>query len=138
MKYVPEPYTSPDRYRMSVMGTILIACALFVVHCGKSKDDFPQMLLGMWITEAEPYQDRYIEFSREMIVFGTGAGAPNIYFIRKVHQKRNGQENEVTFVCTNTEDTEFVFVFRIEDGSDGLILRLNNPRAVVWSKITGQ
>jgi len=121
---------------MPVIGAILIACAFLTVHCGKTEDDFPEMLLGMWITEAERYQDRYIEFSREMIIFGTGAGAPNIYFIRNVDRKQNGPENEVTFVCTDTEDTEFVFLFHVEDGGDGPSLRLNNPREVVWNKTT--
>ena len=138
MKYMTEPNTSPGPYRMLVMGLILIACAFLTVHCGKTKDDFPQMLLGKWITVAERYQDRYIEFSREMIIFGTGTDAPNMYFIHKVKQKQNGPENEITFVCTNTEDTEFVFLFHVEDGRDGLKLRLNNPQNVVWNKVTEQ
>jgi hypothetical protein len=120
------------------MGSILIACVFLVAHCGKKEDDFPQILLGRWETEAERYQDRYIEFSRELIIYGTGADAPNIYFVRKVNQKQNGSETEYTFVCTDTEHTEFDFIFHVEGGGDSLNLRLNNPREVVWNKITEQ
>ncbi len=113
---------------------ISIACAFLNVHCGVTKDDFPRILLGKWTTESERYQDRYIEFSREMIVFGTGFDSPNIYIIRKVDQKRNGPENEYTFSCIDTDNTEFVFIFHVKSGGGDLSLRLNNPREVIWHK----
>lgn len=92
------------------------------------------MLLGIWVTDDERYQDRYIEFSRETIIFGTGEGSPNIYFIRGVDQERDGSENAYTFECNDSENTEFLFVFHVEEDRNGLIMRLNHPREVVWKK----
>ena len=116
------------------MRSILIVSVLAVVSCGQ-KIDFPSVLIGRWATEAERYEDRYIEISNEMITFGTGTGVPNMYFINEIDQKQNIPIAEYTFQCTNTEGTEFSFIFCLQNTGDRMELRLNNPRQIVWVKI---
>ena len=119
---------------MLVIVSILIGCVFLAVHCGKKEEAFPQILLGKWTTGSERYQDRYIEFRPGLMIFGTGNGIPNIFFIRSVEQTQNGPGKEYTFMCTNKVDTEFIFVFLVEGDGDSLTLRLKNPHEVVWKK----
>ena len=132
-----KPHTSLHRYQIGGTFLFSIACIFLTLHCGKTKDAFPQKLLGKWTTEAERYQDRYIEFRGEMIIFGTGDDTPNIFFTREVKQKRNGAGNEYMFMCNNEVDTEFIFDFFIDGVGDALTMRLKNPREVTWEKETG-
>ena len=137
MKYLFKKIPSPYRYPMPAILFILFTFLFFTVHCGSTKDEkaFSKEYLGKWTTKAERYQDRYIEITSDMVIFGTGNDAPNMFFIQKVNQKQNGPENECTFVCANQlEDTEFLFFFIFNDSDDGLTMRLKNPREVIWEK----
>ena len=116
---------------------VLITLSFLTAHCGNKKDEkaFPEELLVKWTTDVDRYQDRYIEITRDMVIFGTGDDAPNMFFVQKVDQKQNGAANEYTFTCTNQMgETEFLFFFIFEDTGDGLTMRLKNPREVVWEK----
>lgn len=94
------------------------------------------MLLGTWKTEAEQYEDRFIEIGKKIITFGTGEDIPNTYYIRGIDYNRLNDADEYTIMCVNAEDTEFRFIFYFENHENGLLMRLNNPRQVVWTKDT--
>ena len=115
---------------------VLAACLFSSVHCGKTEEAVPELLLGVWMTEDGRYQDRYIEFNSEMIIFGTGSNSPNIYLVDGIEQKRSGAEEEYAFRCRNAEGTGFRLVFHVEESPDGFMMRLNNPREVVWDRIS--
>ena len=131
-----KSYALRHRYQIPITFFISVACLFFTMHCGKTKDLFPQQFLGKWTTEADRYKGRHIEFSRETIIFGTGEDTPNIFFIREVEQKLNRPGNEYVFRCIDKEHTEFIFDFFIEGDPEALTLRLKNPREVAWKKET--
>lgn len=113
---------------------VFIASALLSSHCGE-KTDAASELVGTWITEDERYDSRDIAISGETVIFGTGTGVPNIYFIKKSKVALKNLNREYTLFCENSEGTEFRFIFHVEKTGDDIIMRLNNPRQVVWIKI---
>lgn len=114
---------------------VLILFSILLTHCGQNVV-FPTFLTGTWITEAEQYEDRFIEISKDKLIFGTGDYIPTIYYIGRITQERVNNEDEYTFKCVNAEDTEFSFIFYFENNETGTLMRLKNPRQVVWIKET--
>lgn len=92
-------------------------------------------LIGTWITDEEQYENRYITISNELVIFGTGGGAPNLFFIETARKKDKNGIREYDFYCLNTEETDFSFIFEVEDFNDQTVFRLKNPNQVVWKKI---
>lgn len=50
----------------------------------------PPQLIGMWKTDEPKYADRYVEFTEELLIFGTGGGAATLNQIEKVDKDNEG------------------------------------------------
>ena len=111
----------------------LVILSIFTIHCGE-KITLPSALSGTWKTEAEQYEDRFIEISTNTLTFGTGNDMPNVYFIRGIDHKRMDKTDEYTFKCVNSENIDFRFIFYFENDENSLLMRLKNPRQVIWIK----
>ena len=133
MKKLFAVYEWSLNWRINFKLTILIVTSILVSHCG-GKDPVSPILFGVWKTDAAQYEDRFIEISPDKLIFGTGDDFPNTYYIRGVTHKQTDNKDEYIFKCMNAETTEFSFIFYIENGENGLLMRLNNPRQVVWMK----
>jgi len=117
---------------------ILLTTAIFLSTasgCGNDPDVY-QELFGTWVTHEEQYKDRYIIINNELITFGTGGEAPNLFFIETARKKENSGIRQYEFDCVNTEEAYFSFVFNVEELKDQTILRLKNPHQVIWEKIS--
>lgn len=119
--------------RSALLALVLVVSVLSITHCANKPENYNE-LLGIWITEEKLYEDRFIEFTEDLLVFGTGTGLPNIYFIQKVKKKVGELSEEYTFYCKNFDETAFRFIFYTTESDGSLTLRLNNPRQVVWNK----
>lgn len=128
-----ETYKLSQKRRMHLRLTILIVSSILASHCGE-KNSLPSTLFGVWKTDTAQYENRFIEISTDKLTFGTGDDSPNIYFIRRVYHSLSGNTDEFIFECFNVENTEFRFIFYIENDANGQLMRLNNPRQVVWTK----
>ncbi len=123
--------------RLTLFCTIFILLFMLLLSCTK-KTELPSNFKGTWTTESEQYENRFIEIGGRLITFGTGEGDPNVYFIKKISCKKIDRSEEYIFTCSNTEDTEFKFIIYFERDESGLLMRLNNPRQVIWKKKTDE
>ena len=133
MKHLFAEYEWSLKWRIYFKLTILIVTSILLSHCG-GKDTISSTLFGVWKTDATQYEDRFIEIRPDKLIFGTGDDFPNVYFIKEVAHKQADNKDEYIFKCLNAETTEFRFIFYVENGEDGLLMRMNNPRQVVWMK----
>ena len=134
MKPMPRKYLQKILSRRKVLTLVLILSASLMIHCGKKTVHY-EALKGTWVSDDERYADRTIEIGEGMLSFGTGTGIPNMYFIQHVDHGEKGPTRRYTLFCSDTEGNDFRFVLYLENGSGGLILRLNHPHQVIWYKI---
>jgi len=120
------------RFVLLPAAAVVLATA---IGCG-NHSTVSQELMGIWTTKEKLYEDCYIEINDEMVVFGTGGEAPNMFFINTVREKGENGIREYELLCQNIEETDFSIVFHVEDKNGQLAMRLKNPNQVVWEKRT--
>lgn len=103
--------------------------------CSNSANVFSE-LQGTWIRNEKQYEDRYIEIKDELIIFGTGGGASNLFFIKDTREKEKNGIREYELYCRNLENTDFRFILTVEDINGQQTMRLKNPNQVTWKKIS--
>lgn len=108
---------------------------LFVLMTG-CKGPAPEKndLAGTWITPDPQYAGRYIEFNDTMVIFGTGTGDPNMFFIEKIKQNRGDEYVEWIFHCRTDEDVSIDIVLFYHVDENGSYFELRNKRKVQWRK----
>ena len=122
--------------RSFLIGLLQITALLLTVGYGCSNSaNVSSELQGTWTRNEKQYEDRYIEIKDELVIFGTGGGAPNLFFIKNTRKKENNGIREYELYCRNLEDTDFRFILHVEDINGQPTMRLKNPNQVVWKKI---
>ena len=106
---------------------------LLLVSCTKTSP-FPTELIGTWFTEEPLYEDRYIEINEAQLIFGTGAGEPNVLFIDKFEKKEQDGFVEWTLYCQNIEGDSLDIVLFYKRGADIEQIRLKNNKQIQWIK----
>lgn len=109
-------------------------CLMLVMNCTKTTQ-MPAELLGSWATQATRYEDRYIEIKETELIFGTGAGIPEVFFIEKIKEKKAGEFVEWTFYCKTVENVPTDIVLFYTTIADGVHFELRNKRQVHWVKL---
>jgi len=92
-------------------------------------------LVGVWVTSAEKYKDRFMEFKKDVVIFGTGEGDQSIQPIRKVNAVRQDQKVLYTVTYLDEDGAEYTFSF-FYDAAGGVIT-LKNQEGIEWKKNSG-
>lgn len=128
MKKNTDPFT----------GWVTIALCLLTSLCIFSCSDpvpFPDSLTGVWVTDSEHYEDRYIEIDETRIIFGTGETVPNIFFINSFESKPSGKKTEWIFHCEIRKGESYILSFLFPaDPDSGEGIQLKNSSQIVWYK----
>ena len=66
-----------------VIPVLIVAVAIYVFHSKKNRD-IPVNLTGKWTTSAPGYQDRFIELTKETLVYGLGGDKKDVYLISSI------------------------------------------------------
>ena len=84
---------------------LLLGCA----GCSRTErlKETPPDLLGVWTSPDQRYADRYLDFRRNTVVFGTGAGAYTEHTIVEYERARTetSVDYRITFVTDNQRET---------------------------------
>jgi hypothetical protein len=83
-----------------------LAATLAVVACSRGPSTLPPELLGTWQTSAPQYDGRYLELRPQLIIFGTGSGAPEEHALANVEVRSAGLGT-----------THYTIHYRAEDGA---------------------
>jgi hypothetical protein len=91
--------------------------------------------VGVWETSAIKYKDRFIEFKKHAVIFGTGVGNQSIQPIRKVKAVRQDQKDLYTLTYLDEDGGEYSFSFFYDPLGD--VITLKNQKEIEWKKISG-
>ncbi len=116
---------------------LAIAILATFIGCPSAKDtSVPAGLIGVWTTAAPQYEDRFFQFTKDSIVFGTGDDSYEIHAITKIEKAHEATPNLYTISYMNPEGQEYRFSFYYDPRPDGVIT-FKNQENITWKKESG-
>ncbi|MBU1194330.1 MAG: hypothetical protein KKE62_02600 [Proteobacteria bacterium] len=125
---------NPDQFTGWLTIALCLLISLAVLSCSDPVL-FPDNLIGMWVTDTEQYEDRYIEIDKTRIILGTGETVPNIFFVNRVESEPFGEKTEWIFHCEIKKGESYTISFLFPaDPDSGEGIQLKNSPQIVWYK----
>jgi hypothetical protein len=116
--------------------TLLLALVIFTgsFGCRPGKTSaIPDALVGVWVTAAPKYSDRYFEISEQAIGFGTGGHQVDVYPVVRVETGPKGRRTLYVLSLRTPEGDPYRFAFYYEP-RDGGKIQLENQSRITWMK----
>ena len=114
---------------------ILIALTIVSSFLGcqaVEKKALPEDLIGIWKTSSPPYEDRFLELTRDVIVFGTGGNRFTPHAILDIGEVREEASILYTVYYTSSEGGEYQFSFHYDPARDAI--RFKNREQIEWTR----
>jgi hypothetical protein len=116
---------------------VMASWVAFSVISGCSRNDaLPEYLIGTWKTSDPKYADRYLKFSEDFVMFGTGEGKEESYYIQEIRTEQDEGGLLYTIHYEDQEKEEWTLTFVYHPDSGGTIKLKNSDD--IWEKTTGQ
>ena len=111
---------------------ILILIAGITMFHSKKNKDIPANLIGKWTTSAPGYQDRFIELTKETLVYGLAGDKEDVYIISSLEKNQEGKNIVYTINFKNTE-VKFSRSFYYHPEHGGTI-QFKHQEHITWRK----
>ncbi len=115
---------------------IIIICFMVLPAChGGKKTTVPEDLIGVWVTTATAYEDRFFEIKSDEVIFSTGGEKFDTYPISKMQIEKDSKRQKTLYIICykNTARQEYKFSFYYDPANKGSI-RFKNQSNMVWTK----
>jgi hypothetical protein len=119
------------KYKWLVIPVLIFVVAIYLFHSKKNKD-IPSNLIGKWTTSAPGYQGRFIELTKETIVYGIGGGKEDVYTISSLEEQAEGKNIIYTINFKNSE-VKFTRSFYYHPEKGGII-QFKHQEQITWRK----
>lgn len=96
----------------------------------------PAHLVGVWKTDDPKYEDRYLKFTDNFLIFGIGRGEEVSNYIEKIEAEQGGEGISYNFLYRDSEGGKWTLRLIYDPGSGGTI-RLQN-RDEIWRMPDGE
>lgn len=120
----------------------IIACSLLALlfsHAGcqaEAVTDIPEYLIGTWTTGAPQYDDRYLQFSSNHVMFGTGEYTYDTFTV--VDIKKETEKFRTLYTVSYKEPGGARYKLRFYyDADDGGLLTFKNQAHLIWARERG-
>jgi len=120
--------------KKTIIVSYLILTSCLGCESGQTTN-IPDSLVGVWETSAMKYKDRFMEFKKDVVIFGTGDGDQTIQPIRKVKAERQDQKDLYTVTYLDEDGGEYSFSFFYDPAGD--VMALRNQEDIEWKKKSG-
>ena len=108
---------------------------VFGIH-GHKEDPVPKPLWGYWTTDAQGYENRYLELDDHYILIGVNEeDLPDLQRVSKVECQAMGEKLACTLYSSSSE-TNFQLTLDYSPDDSGE-LRIKNQHGVVWHRQPG-
>jgi len=110
----------------------LIGASIFV-SCTEKKTNVPEPLIGKWTTSEPRYHDRFIEITKETLVYGLGGDKEDVYPISSITKDLRDDNILYTINFESKDGHKFTRSFYYAP-FDGGRIRLKHEENVAWRK----
>jgi hypothetical protein len=104
---------------------------MFCISCQNQKSDpVPEQLIGIWKSADIRYADRYLEFSKNLVTFGTGGNSEATHYVRKVESEKFGDNSIAYTFYYKDEERETERLTLTYNSGPASSIRLKNQQAI--------
>jgi hypothetical protein len=119
------------KHKWIVIPVLILIAAIYIFHSEKNRD-IPINLMGKWTTSAPGYQDRFIELTKETLVYGLGGDKEDVYIISSLEKNLEGKNTVYTINFKNSE-VKYTRSFYYHPEHGGTI-QFKHQEKVTWRK----
>jgi hypothetical protein len=119
------------KHKWIVIPVLILIAAIYIFHSNKNRD-IPVNLTGKWTTSAPGYQDRFIEFTKETLVYGSDDGKEDVYIISSL-EKNLEEKNTVYTINFKNSEVKYTRSFYYHPEHGGTI-QFKHQEQVTWRK----
>jgi hypothetical protein len=119
------------KHKWIVIPVLILIAAIYIFHSEKNRD-IPINLMGKWTTSAPGYQDRFIELTKETLVYGLGGDKEDVYIISSLEKNLEGKNTVYTIDFKNSE-VKFTRSFYYHPEHGGTI-QFKHQEQITWHK----
>ena len=113
--------------------------ALLFSHAGcqaEAVTDIPEYLIGTWTTGAPQYDDRYLQFTSNHVMFGTGEYTYDTFIV--VDIKKETEKFRTLYTVSYMEPSGAKYKLRFYyDADNGGLLTFKNQAHLIWARERG-
>lgn len=120
-------------YKYICFLSFLLLTLLIVAGCGREVI-VPESLTGEWRTSAPGYDDRYIIFTTNRLIYGIGDGGETSHPIKKIDIEQLGHRTAYTFHYIDAEGDKTFLSFTYSSDAGGTIQLKNDKNDKIWKK----
>jgi hypothetical protein len=117
-----------------VIPVLIVVAAILTLSCSKKHRGIPEDLIGKWITSAPGYEDRFIEITKETVVYGLGGDKKDVYFISNLETNPEGNKLLYTINFKNKDGLAFTRSFYYDPENGGTI-QFKHQKHIEWRKM---
>ncbi len=120
----------------------IIACGLLALlfsHAGcqaEAVNDVPEDLLGTWTTGAPRYDDRYLKFTSDSVIVGTGEYTSDTYIVVDIKKETEKFRTLYTVSYKKPGGANYKLTFYY-DADDGGLLTFKHQEHLIWERERG-
>ena len=119
------------KHKWIVIPVVILIAGITMFHFKKNRV-IPANLLGRWTTSAPGYQDRFIELTKETLVYGIGGDKEDVYIITDLEKNLEGK-NIVYAIHYKNTDVKFTRYFYYQPENGGTI-QFKHQEHISWHK----
>ena len=114
-------------------GLITLALCFIVALQGRKEDPVPKQLWGYWTTDAQGFENRYLELDDRYILVGVNEeDMPDLQRVSRVSCHPIGETLSCTLYTSNSEtNLKWTLDYSPDNGGE---VRIQNHRGLVWHR----
>jgi hypothetical protein len=117
---------------LAVVVVVAIVVARFVTHEKPEFSEISPRLIGVWMTTQPEFNDQYVEFEKNRVIFGTGGTGEVKFKVSGMDTEKIGDIEKYTVFYSDLAGTKrFVSLFLDEPGE---VLRFTDSAEARWTR----
>ena len=111
-----------------------LAVILLVFGCHpKKKVSVPDHLVGIWSTSSPKFAGRFLQFTKDSVIFQSGKEPSDIHAIEKLNHVKRGKNSSYNLTYKDGEGGKMKLSFTYDSSENGEI-RVKHQRNVTWTR----
>jgi|tagenome__1003787_1003787.scaffolds.fasta_scaffold19330634_1 hypothetical protein len=121
------------RVQIAAACVIAVTALYFLAFHKHHEKAVPQQLWGYWITDAQGYENRYLELDDRYVLIGVNEeDMPELQRVSRVDCQARGEQLNCT-IYSSSPEAEYQLDLDYQPANKGE-LRIKNQRGVVWKR----
>ncbi len=128
-----KPHRRKARIGLVFLAAFFCAAPIALHACWCGLDSVPTELIGTWTTSVPKMENRYLQFTDQLVIFGTSATTRDVHRIIRIESETKKDGNKLYTFHYKDEQNERWTLALLYDAASGGTIQLKN-RTEIWHR----